>query len=558
MLGAMGTLLLALLISGCGGGGGGALGEVIALALSPESASLTTSADEPESVQLVATATFANGEVVEGYELVSWGVTNAAAGSVDRDGLFTTSLQSGGQTLVMAEAGGVVATAEITVVYEQTEAAGGATDDALAAFAGDSTDGGDALRWVYPPDGVAVPRNLPEFSFMWADDTGSDLYLLTFVSDTTNVKVVTDEPSFTASDDLWRVITATNAGGEVTVSLAAAASTGGGVIEGGDRGFRVNRFDAFGAVYYWSSAASGVVRSVVDAVEPEVWFGPENGTTEHCVGCHVINDAGDRIAFSWELSAEEHLMGLASIDEEGSPEALLDLDEERDPGAFSTFSPDGDYVVFARGGALRVYDGRTGASVGRVESSLKLTQPHWSPDGDKLVAVSATGLFDSDTSFYGGEIVVLPYLGGGRFGDADVLILGVTGGNQYYPMFSPDGEWVVFNRSTGTSYFDTDATLWLVSAEGGDPIKLDNANQDRDLTNSWPRWGPIPDDDVLWLAFASTRDYGTASTDGTAHIWVTAIDTDKAEQGEDPSSPAFWLVQQVVGEGNHAPWWSLY
>ena len=85
-----------------------------------------------------------------------------------------------------------------------------------------------------------------------------------------------------------------------------------------------------------------------------------------------------------------------------------------------------------------------------------------------------------------------------------------------------------------------------------------NANKGTNLTNSWPRWGPIPDDDVLWLAFASTRDYGSLSTDGEAHVWVTAIDTKLAEQGQDPSFPAFWLVQQEVGGGNHAPWWSLY
>ena len=36
-------------------------------------------------------------------------------------------------------------------------------------------------------------------------------------------------------------------------------------------------------------------------------------------------------------------------------------------------------------------------------------------------------------------------------------------------------------------------------------IRLDAANKDANLTNSWPRWGPLPDDDILWLATSSTR-----------------------------------------------------
>ena len=43
-----------------------------------------------------------------------------------------------------------------------------------------------------------------------------------------------------------------------------------------------------------------------------------------------------------------------------------------------------------------------------------------------------------------------------------------------------------------------------------------------------------------------------------SHVWVTAIDTYIAEDGLDPSYPAYWMVQQEVGTSNHAPWWSLY
>ena len=68
--------------------------------------------------------------------------------------------------------------------------------------------------------------------------------------------------------------------------------------------------------------------------------------------------------------------------------------------------------------------------------------------------------------------------------------------------------------------------------------------------------GPAPDDDVLWLAFSSKRSY--AIDPGTKpQVWVSAIDPAKILDGEDPSSPAFWLPAQNPDTDNHASiWWS--
>ena len=55
-----------------------------------------------------------------------------------------------------------------------------------------------------------------------------------------------------------------------------------------------------------------------------------------------------------------------------------------------------------------------------------------------------------------------------------------------------------------------DRRLWLMSREGYLDIPLNNANQafdgaDDDLLNSYPRWGPLPDDDILWISFPPQR-----------------------------------------------------
>lgn len=113
---------------------------------------------------------------------------------------------------------------------------------------------------------------------------------------------------------------------------------------------------------------------------------------------------------------------------------------------------------------------------------------------------------------------------------------------------------MAYNRSREGSYFSSDATLHLVPAGGGTSIELAAINA-ADGNASWPRWGPIPDDDVLWLAFSSDRPFGTYDTP-YPQVWIAAIDTALAEEGLDPSAPPFRMPQQDLGKGNHAPWWS--
>ena len=94
--------------------------------------------------------------------------------------------------------------------------------------------------------------------------------------------------------------------------------------------------------------------------------------------------------------------------------------------------------------------------------------------------------------------------------------------------------------------------------DGSDWVRLQAANGQGELKNSFPRWGPLPDDDVLWLAFSSVRPYTVdPSFNELPQIWITAIDPNKVESGEDPSSAPFWLPGQETQSDNHLPvWWS--
>jgi hypothetical protein len=80
-----------------------------------------------------------------------------------------------------------------------------------------------------------------------------------------------------------------------------------------------------------------------------------------------------------------------------------------------------------------------------------------------------------------------------------------------------------------------------MARDGTYQTRLDAANGEGELQNSFPRWGPLPDDDVLWLAFSSTCPYVVDPNGGVPQIWVFVIEPEKIINGDDPSSTPFWL-----------------
>jgi dipeptidyl aminopeptidase/acylaminoacyl peptidase len=64
---------------------------------------------------------------------------------------------------------------------------------------------------------------------------------------------------------------------------------------------------------------------------------------------------------------------------------------------------------------------------------------------------------------------------------------------------SPDGKWVVYTITTqDLKASTTNADLWLVSATGGDPIRLTTSS----VSDDQPRWSP----DGKWIGFISARE----------------------------------------------------
>jgi hypothetical protein len=123
---------------------------------------------------------------------------------------------------------------------------------------------------------------------------------------------------------------------------------------------------------------------------------------------------------------------------------------------------------------------------------------------------------------------------------------------------------------------DATATIYLAPlAANATPALLTNANSPgvgdagaTALTNSFPKWAPFTEqldelDKVIWLTFASTRQYGlrsppaptdTGETKKGTLIWMVGIKVGVG--GADPSYTSFCLPFQDITTSNHIAQWA--
>jgi hypothetical protein len=302
------------------------------------------------------------------------------------------------------------------------------------------------------------------------------------------------------------------------------------------------------------------------------------------------------------------------------------------PPGFGSFYPDhtkflmshGDGTSYPPTNIMLEYDGNTDTAMPNVTvgaSNATPTMEDWGPDGTSVVFVmpTALGSWDGasrtdDDHVFGGSLYTMSY-SGGMFGAATPLLMS-GGENNYYPSYSPDGQLIVFDRApsdmsagsltgctTGTmgacpndSFSNPAARVMLMNPMKKTVIDLQAANGSMSasplkFSNSWPKWSPFlqnyKGDQLLWIAFSSTRDYGlrvrnhqqgmyqcypadSTEQPGTPHhstfapqcqqpqIWMAAVDvsTAVAQTPIDPSHPAFWLPFQDITTHNHTPQWT--
>jgi hypothetical protein len=292
----------------------------------------------------------------------------------------------------------------------------------------------------------------------------------------------------------------------------------------------------------------------VSGQKAETFMNASSAGASTCVGCHQLSRDGKKVAIGMDIPAPSPY----KVFEVGTKKQVYAQGGQFGGGAnFFSFSPDTGKILTSNGVTIELHDAASGAPIGGAIANGAM--PDWSPDGKRIVYAKGTPL-PAGVSQPGVDKASLEILSfDGSMWQPGPTLVPFGGKNNYYPSFSPDGGWVVFNQSVGNSYDAKDATVWAVSAAGGTPVKLATASTGGD---SWPKWAPVAQQyksgQLLWLTFSSRRQYGLRLPAGqTAQIWMTAFDPALAAQGKDPSYPAFWLPFQDMASGNHIAQWVL-
>ena len=541
------------------------------LELDPGDTTLVVQDGQVEEQEFIVRGKLEDGDVVDLTEEASFVMADSKLGDFD-DNVFTTSDRFGGTTAITATVGELTAQAQVTVLIESSFVADGLPDGVEDLFDG-ADDPSRAPTITYPADGVLLPPNLADVGFFWEPGDGNDVWRVRFEGEYATVDAYLDATSFVPADLVWSQLIPGNGGLEpVSVTVLGTSSSDPSSVGASEPvEYAVAQDPVEGGVYYWaanSTVASdyGIFR--FDFGKPEqaaqqVYTTAQ--TDDRCVACHALRRDGSAMAVNYD--GGDGPADLISVTDQAS---ILD-DANAYYANFQTFSPDDAYLLTVYQGIFTLRDGDTAAPIEALPLEY-VTYPDWSLDGQTVAFTRCTrpGEGFSDWTFKGGQIEVISYGGPGDWGDPEILVPAEESDvNYYYPAISPDGEWLIYNRSTesggydgpGDSYSDDDATLHVIGMDGENNKALDKVNLSGNLRTSWAKWCPFvyeyKGETLLWFTFSSMREYGDLLADGeNPQLWMAAFGPDRAAAGEDPSWPAFYLPFQDITTNNHIAQWT--
>ncbi|MCK6547212.1 choice-of-anchor D domain-containing protein [Myxococcota bacterium] len=300
-------------------------------------------------------------------------------------------------------------------------------------------------------------------------------------------------------------------------------------------------------LYYWeigtvTGGESDVFRLPLQGQPtPEPFWGPRNGKV--CTGCHGVSPDGRYVAV-----IEADNFGLTVIDT--TTDITVALPFQVTSTAFFTWKPDvssnppyqfaydsNDVIHIAS-----VVAGYIGELQGANDTSFGNKMPSWGPNGQIAFARGQPG---GGWSFYGPADIMLVDENGG----VPVALAGAggNGGANYYPAYSPNGEWVAFNHSASAqgTLGAADGEIWMAPTnQSGVTLRMPNANcQPGTCASSFPTWSL----DGRYLSFSSNR----AGTFGGWDLYIAPVDP---QTGAD--SPAQNIVEANSPNFQHAARWS--
>lgn len=552
---------------GFGGGDGGQGEQYAKIVITPEDAQVTVDLNATTPV----TEYSAKGIRSDGSEVAlsgTWNFTRIDAAAFTGSKLVPTGF-IGGKGDVTFKIGNQ--TAKTTATFKLRITAGTAPDPAVVAAFGNATADDGAMALLYPYDQTVFPRGLPSPVVQWNGGGAADVYKIEAKSPTfeflgyTTAAPPSRYPFPSAPADVWAKLT-DSTDGDVAVSIQRY--DGQKAYKAKTQTWHIAPGSLKGSLYYTRLVnADSFVRRIEPGKNASKFLALDiNRTGPQCIVCHSVSRDGSRM--------------VAGINGGESPWGTYDLKtgallyQSSKPSGFNAISPTGSHVLWRTwdsvGGTFNNSTAKLALSTynsDAVLAELSLPpgtpgqpgHPVWSPDGNKIAfAVRTAGdglLYTASTLWTTDVSLATP----GFANTKKVIDPNAELGVVTSPSFTPDSKWLAFMRASKSRSDGADAAaeLWLATADGAQPVRLDHANGVPDLgqapKKSWgPSVHPVAAGGYFWVAFFSQRPYGNTFNGANRQLWIAAVDSNP-KPGQDPSHPAFYVTGQEMDSTNERP-----
>ncbi len=507
----------------------------------------------------------------------TWTISDSSVGGISKGRLtIPPTLMKGGSYKVYASLRGSTGSAPLLIkLVAPDEIDASAPADAKDYFTGG--DGGPTPSLVYPFDQTLMAANVLQLAIQWRAGAGQSVFRVTVSGSTYERSFYvgsslcpSGQCTYRIDDKLWSAVG--HSAQDQSITMVVSGSSGRGVPIGNSSPTKIGFApeDIKGGLYYFSPTIKGIKRVPIGASKPVDFI--TNGDETGCAGCHAVSRDGKKVAV--EFGFGQTPIGSSVVDGIMPRKRAFSLTPSI-AWNFAWFNASGDKFIANWSGTLKVRDSSTGAVLETVQPAqiggLGLgAMPEWSPDNKWLAFVRYTRPSTYDFELVdSGDIVVMPY-NGGAFGPAITVVPAKVGSEvHFWPSWSPDSKWLVFNSQTcGGScqqYNATQTRLRLVRAiddvgqpvANGAPIELAAGTHQANSSNNWPKFAPfLQNNRYAFVVYSARYRYGF-SGGSQPQLFMFGLDLDKARAGgQDPSFQPIWLPFQEPNTGNHSAIWT--